>query len=140
MPVLKKPDGSVVVTLGAGDVMQSIGLLGEPDNPAAAYLAFHPAAPGDGDGKPSANPPAFTLFLPSAAHVFGLINELRAALYAMGGVDPPMEACDAVVEFEHCEDAADWKDASGRLIGGCKEAMNRCDPRKRILSPPTEIE
>lgn len=34
-----------------------------------------------------------------------------------------LAACEAVAEFDDCEDAADWKDAYARLVRGCVAAV-----------------
>lgn len=122
MPVKSKPDGTVLVCLGHGDVTVESHGVNPTDDGGSQFgaLTFR----GD-DGRTAA------VAIPDAATAFSLMNLLRDMVYELGGVDPCMEACDEVAEYLDCAEAADWKDAKGRLTRRCSEALNRLDPRKR---------
>jgi hypothetical protein len=61
----------------------------------------------DADGEELANAPNERV-----GQLFGASADLLAA-------------CEAVAEFDNCEEAADWKDAANRLIRQCVAAVRK---------------
>lgn len=126
MPINQMPDGGpLVATLGQGDLVAKTFLHEDFEIVTLTLGAVE-------------GPCSIALVIPDAATAFSLMQMLRDAVYELGGIDPPLEACDEVAEYLDCRDVADWKDAKGRLTRRCTDAINRLHPSHRVVPPETE--